>query len=128
MTDLTELLAYLEDAYRWNQSRNWFQYQFQNQNHQFQSIPELILESRYFEPVWLQKLIDILQLNFWKFHKKTVQYFVQDDHLFHWQDCNVLLHWIVNQSEKWNQIIQALHDEFDHKDKNVMFIKISQYY
>ena len=30
----------------------------------------------------LQKLIDISQLNFWKFCKKTVQYFVQDDYLF----------------------------------------------
>ena len=31
----------------------------------------------------LQKLVDILQSDFWKFHKKTMQYFIQDDHLFH---------------------------------------------
>ena len=30
----------------------------------------------------LQKLTDISQSDFRKFHKKTVQYFVQDDHLF----------------------------------------------
>ena len=48
----------------------------------------------------LQKSADILQSDFQKFHKKTVQYFIQDDHLFHQQDHNVLLHQIVNQSEK----------------------------
>ena len=48
----------------------------------------------------LQKLINISQLNFWKFHKKTVQYFVQDDYLFHQQSHNIPLHQIVNQSEK----------------------------
>ena len=72
----------------------------------------------------LQKLIDISQLNFWKFCKKTVQYFVQDDHLFCWQNHNVSLCQIVNQSEKQNQIIQALHDESDYKDKNTTFIKV----
>src|SRR5436190_10771753 len=30
----------------------------------------------------LQKSVDILQSDFWKFCKKTVQYFVQDNHLF----------------------------------------------
>ena len=39
-----------------------------------------------------------------------------------------MFHQIVNQSEKWNQIIQVLHDEFDYKNKNVMFIKVSQHY
>ena len=84
-----------------------------------------ILELKYFLEyqqityylMLLQKLIDILQLNFQKFCKKIVQYFVQDDYLFYWQDCNILLCQIVNQSEKWNQIIQALHDESDHKNK-----------
>ena len=63
-----------------------------------------ILESEYFLEyqqiayyfTLLQKLIDILQSDFQKFHKKTVQYFIQDDHLFCWQDCNVLLCQIVN--------------------------------
>ena len=76
----------------------------------------------------LQKSADISQSNFWKFHKKTMQYFIQDDYLFCWQDCNVLLCQIVNQSEKWNQIIQVLHDESDYRNKNVMFIKVLQYY
>ena len=49
-----------------------------------------ILESEYslehqqiaYYLMLLQKLIDILQSDFWKFCKKTVQYFVQDNHLF----------------------------------------------
>ena len=49
-----------------------------------------IFESEYFLEyqqityylMLLQKLIDISQSDFQKFHKKTVQYFVQDDHLF----------------------------------------------
>ena len=76
----------------------------------------------------LQKLIDISQSDFQKFHKKTVQYFIQDDHLFCQQSHNILLHQIVNQSEKQNQIIQALHDKFSYKNKNATFIKVSQYY
>ena len=59
-------------------------------------VPEMdklkneILESEYsleyqqiaYYLMLLQKLIDILQLNFQKFCKKTVQYFIQDNHLF----------------------------------------------
>ena len=76
----------------------------------------------------LQKLVDILQSNFQKFCKKAVQYFIQNNHLFCQQDHNVLLCQIVNQSEKQNQIIQALHNKSDYRDKNVTFIKVLQHY
>ena len=105
-------------------------------NSKLDELKNEILESEYslehqqiaYYFTLLQKLIDISQSDFQKFCKKTVQYFVQDDHLFHQQDCNILLHQIVNQSEKQNQIIQALHDKSDHKNKNAIFIKILQHY
>ena len=53
LINLTESLTYLKSTYRWNQFRNWFWYQFQNQNHQFQLISKSISESQYFESVCL---------------------------------------------------------------------------
>ena len=105
-------------------------------NSELNELKNEILKSEYslehqqimYYLISLQKSADISQSNFRKFHKKTLQYFIQDDHLFHQQDCNVSLHQVMNQSEKQNQIIQALHDESDHRDKNVTFIKVSQYY
>ena len=60
-------------------------------NSELDELKNEILESEYFFEhqqityylISLQKLTDILQSDFQKFHKKTVQYFIQDDHLFH---------------------------------------------
>ena len=77
-------------------------------NLKLNKLKDNVFESEYFFKhqqityylMSLQKLTDISQLNFEKFYKKTVQYFIQDDHLFCWQSCNVFLCQIVNQSEK----------------------------
>ena len=82
-------------------------------NSELNELKNEILELKYFLEhqqityylTLLQKLTDISQSDFQKFCKKTVQYFVQDNHLFCQQSCNVLFCQIVNQSEKQNQII-----------------------
>ena len=63
MADLTELLAYLENAYRWNQFRNQFQYWFWNQywnwdilNQPAHNYDKYVQETRFRYSMYMQNI------------------------------------------------------------------------
>ena len=61
---------------------------------------------------------------FKKFKKKALNFKIQEEHFFCRNSKNILMRRVMNSLEKRLQILTALHDEFDHREKKETYRRV----
>jgi hypothetical protein len=76
----------------------------------------------------LRKSSDMTAKKFNIFKKKVLKYKVQNKHLFRRNSKNVSLRRIIDDSEKRFRIIQQLHDESNHREREETYKRVIDRY
>jgi hypothetical protein len=76
----------------------------------------------------LRKPSDMTAKKFNIFKKKALKYKVQNRHLFRRNSKNVSLRRVIDDSEERFRIIQQLHDENDHREREETYRRVVDRY
>ena len=58
---------------------------------------------------------------FKKFKKKTLNFKIQEEHFFRQNSKNIFMRQMMNSLEERLQILTALHDKSDHREKEEIY-------
>ena len=76
----------------------------------------------------LQKSSKMTRKKFRKFKKKTLSFKIQEEHFFRRNNKNILMRQVINSLEKRLQILTALHDKSDHREKKEIYRRVIDRY
>ena len=78
--------------------------------------------------ITLRKSSEMTAKEFNIFKKKTLKYKMQNDQLFRRNNKNVSLRRVIDNEKKRFRILEQLHDESDHRDKEKIYRKVADRY